>query len=295
MKYFKLAFLQNSELDRKEAAAVRKAAKQGDAESQHRLAGHLYMQDDEACVDWLRKAVKQDYALAMNDLAVLMFGGLFLPKDVKYGVQLLREAAERQCSYALLNLFFCNMEGFGMPRNRARAMQHLQQAVDLENAEAIRELAWCYRDGYGVKKSVEKCKLLNLQAAQMGVPAAMREYSRLLLDKRDKENFDPKEGVMWMLKAADGEDYEAMYDLALCHALGLYGFEQDKKKTTYWFLRAASLDPISTTLDDSLNEFELYLLEEFSDVDDDDFDVNAIEEYLDAEMIEEYMKLNTLP
>ena len=77
----------------------RKAAEQGNAEAQSKLAG-MYangqgaLQDYQAAMKWYRKAAEQGNAEALANLGVMYFNGMGIPQDIIRGHMWFKVAAE---------------------------------------------------------------------------------------------------------------------------------------------------------------------------------------------------------
>lgn len=249
-----------SEMSDGDREQLSEKAELGDADAQYRWGGELYKADKEECAEWWKKAAKQGHVLAQCDLGALYLDGLFVRKDVKYGVALLRRAAESECGCAMYNLAQCYREGEGVKRSKSEYVRLLRCSAKQDYVSAFCDLAWCYREGYGVKPDYDERKRLLLRAAEMGDVSAMYEYSLDCLEPWNDASPDVEEGLKWIHKAAECGDTTAMDDLAYTYAKGRYGVPQNMQTAHYWVLRSALYNHDEITPEEAIREFDESLI-----------------------------------
>jgi len=104
----------------------RKAAEQGDAQSQHNLGvmyaiGQGVPEDDAEAVKWFRKAAEQGCAEAQHKLGVMYANGKGVPEDDAEAVKWYRKAAEQGFDKAQVNLGLSYEFGTGVPEDYVEA------------------------------------------------------------------------------------------------------------------------------------------------------------------------------
>jgi uncharacterized protein len=114
--------------------ALRKAAEQGDANSQFNLALRYYNGEEVPkdlieAVKWYRKAAEQGDLKAQNTLASCYSKGEGVSKDLAEAVKWYRKAAEQGDAYAQYNLAMCYRKGEGIPKDEIEALAWLNIAA----------------------------------------------------------------------------------------------------------------------------------------------------------------------
>lgn len=163
----------------------RKAAEQGHAEAQEKLAemldcGKGVSRNPEEAAVWYRKAAEQRRAKAQARLAVMLDRGEGIPRDLEAAAPLYCKAARQGNETAQLRLAEMFDKGEGVPRNRekaenlyrplaergnpvarawidafdAEAVEKLRKAARQGNVMAQFALAEAYEEGRGVQKDI---------------------------------------------------------------------------------------------------------------------------------------------
>ena len=129
---------------------LRPLAEQGDAQAQSNLGG-MYMagqgvpQDEQAAVQWWRKAAAQGDAAAQYNLGVSYQDGRGVPQDSKEAVQWWRKAAAQGDGQAQVDLGVMYVKGQGVPQDVIRAFMWFSVAGTASSYDVGR-VAMNYRD-----------------------------------------------------------------------------------------------------------------------------------------------------
>lgn len=185
-------------------------AKGGEAAAQHGI-GMLYEMgagvpyaDPKAAADWYQKAVDQQYAPAINNLARLYADGRGVPADPAKAIELWSRAAAAGNNTARFNLGVQYANGNGVTADPKKAAEYLEQAAEGGLAEAQFALADFYRQGLGVPKDEAAARLWYQRAADAGVEQARAAIAEL--DRAAKEAAAPKPSEPAQEAAKTGEE-----------------------------------------------------------------------------------------
>ena len=187
----------------KAACWYRKAAEQGHAEAQEKLAemidlGQGLSRNPEEAAEWYRKAAEQDRVKAQARLAIMLDQGEGIPRDVETAAIWYCRAAERGDETAQLRWAEMLDKGEGVPGNRKEAAKWYHRlalrgnpaaktwidAFDAEEVKKLREaamrgnakarfgLAEAYEEGHGVQKDIVLAWMWGQLAADGGCEKA---------------------------------------------------------------------------------------------------------------------------
>jgi TPR repeat protein len=224
----------------------RQKAERGDAEAQFSL-GFLYLYgdfysnldaDEAKGLLWIRKSAAQGYAQAQDLMGCLLYQGRILAQDKAEAVRWFRKAAEQGDVYAQSNLGYCYYKGEGVAKDSVEAVRWLRLAAAKGEAKAQRHLGFILEAGDGVPKDC---------------PEAAKWFFNLALQRETVERYFPREecparagfspsnqappASSW-LKAAEGGDAHAQYELGWCHENG-EGAASDPDEAIRWYRRSA--------------------------------------------------------
>ncbi|MBF0181606.1 MAG: SEL1-like repeat protein [Magnetococcales bacterium] len=120
----------------------RKAAKQGHAISQYKLASVIAdgigtQQDDKEAVFWFRKSAEQGDPNAQFMLGTMFQQGRGVPKDDQQAASWFRKSAEQKNAFAQLKLGIMYGTGSGVPTDPQESLYWLKQSVENGNQDAI--------------------------------------------------------------------------------------------------------------------------------------------------------------
>lgn len=228
-----------------------KAAKNGNAESQFKLAEYFLTssdikRDEKTGMLWLQKAAEQGLSEAEQFLGRII--GRTRDKDnYKRAVYWMEQAANQGNASAQHELADFFKEGIVVRKNIKRALYWERKAADQGNAHASSELAKYY---YNKKnKDTEQALYWYKKAAEQGTGFAAEEYSGFgsdfisfvagsffveLAEFYEKENYAEEIVVQHYKKAIELEYSEAKYKLAQ-----YYDKIGNKEEALRWFEAAA--------------------------------------------------------
>ena len=229
-----------------ETKRVRAEAEKGEARAQFDL-GFLYLygniwRDIEANpalgMQWIRKSAAQGYAQAQDLIGCLLHRGQILAADKVVAVKWFRKAADQGDAYAQSNLGFCYLKGEGVAKDPGEAVRWFRLAAAKGEVKAQRHLGRILEAGEGVPKDyAEAAKwffnlALQLEKTDQYIP---RE------DRPERAGFSESNKVQpassW-LKAAEGGDTRAQFELGRCHESG-EGVAPDQDEAMKWYRRSA--------------------------------------------------------
>lgn len=95
-------------------------------------------------------------------------------------------------------------------------------------------LAWMYLDGEGVPRSQEEGRHWMQRAANQGYPAANYTLGVWSLRGMHGVKRDDTAGVIYLRKAADANDSDAMFLMGMLYARGM-GVQADAAEALHWF------------------------------------------------------------
>ena len=204
----------------------RKAAEQGHAEAQEKLAetldrGKEVSRNLEEAAVWYRKAAEQGRAKAQARLAAMLDRGEGIPRDPEAAAALYCKAARQRDETAQHRLAEMLDKGEGVPRNREKAENLYRSlagrgnpaakawidAFDAEEAEKLRKaakqgnamaqfaLAEAYEEGRGVQKDVVLAWILGRLAADGGHEDAGKFLLSLEREMTQAEVMKARHGV----------------------------------------------------------------------------------------------------
>lgn len=154
-----------------------------------------------------------------------------LAGDQAEGIDTLRTEAKQGNAKAEAVLGLCYADGEGVPKDPAAALEFMTEAAaKLPKAEAA--LGTWYLEGTIVPKDTKHAEKLLRQAAAAGVPSGEVSLGSLLYTT------DPVAAAGWFRKAADQDDPNGEYDLAVCYQTGT-GVPKDQAQEAQWMLKAS--------------------------------------------------------
>ncbi|MEQ1528155.1 MAG: tetratricopeptide repeat-containing serine protease family protein, partial [Methylococcales bacterium] len=151
---------------------TQKAAAQGWAVAQRRLA-HMYaLKDDVKAVEWYQKAAAQADADAQYKLGLMYDNGLYITKDSVKAAEWYQKAAVQGLAAAQSNLGTKFYYGDGVPKDSVKAVEWFQKAAVQGDADAQSKLGFMYTRGDGVPKDSVKAFEWTQKAAAQGLSYA---------------------------------------------------------------------------------------------------------------------------
>ena len=188
---------------------LRKAAEQGDAESQNTLGnyyynGYIVEQNYEQAVFYYRLSAEQGNAQSQNGLGFCYYSGYGVPeRDYEQAVYWFTKAAEQGDASAQNNLGLCYYDGKGVPeQNYEQGVYWFRLSAEQDYASAQNMLGCCYYYGNGVEQNYEQA-------------------------------------VYWFRLSAEQGNAWAQNNLGLCYYYG-NGVEQNYEQAVHWFTKAAA-------------------------------------------------------
>jgi TPR repeat protein/uncharacterized RDD family membrane protein YckC len=232
-----------------EAAALQKAANQGDAAAQNNLGLHYEIgwgvpKDLGKAAELYQKAADQGNARAQTNLGSLYQSGQGVPKDLKKAADLYQKAADQGNADAQTNLGSLYQSGQGVPKDLEKAADLYQKAANQGNAFGQNNLGWLYESGQGVPKDLKKAADLYQKAANQGDADAQNNLGWLYESGQgvpkdlDKAAAHFRKVAELYQKAADQGDATAQVNLGWLYENG-QGVPKDLAKAAELYQKAA--------------------------------------------------------
>jgi hypothetical protein len=186
--------------------ADRKAAEDGDAAAQCRLArayetGNGVEQNEAEAFKWYSRSAAQGYAHAQFCVGFYYHHGKGVAKDDVQAAKYYAQATENGNQFAPFYLGEMYVDGSGVAKDETKAAHFYRIAADRDNPDAQFKLGWIYSNGVGVTK-------------------------------------DYLEALKWYHKAAEHGNAAAENNLGWLYEDGI-GVFKDTTKAIYWYRRAA--------------------------------------------------------
>ncbi|MBX9912079.1 MAG: protein kinase [Beijerinckiaceae bacterium] len=209
----------------------RKAADQGLAEAQYELGriyenGILLPSDTEESSRWYEKSANGGHAPALfkRGQAFLAKSG---PDQFAIAASDFRKAAENGHAEAQFNLGVVLREGKGVPKDLGEAAAWFKKAADQGFAGAQYQLGLFYDEGLGgiLQDDARAAKFYRL-AAEQGTLGAQNILGWFYEIGRGVPQ-DMSQAALWYGKAADGNFWIAIRNIAECHCFGFDGIPKN--------------------------------------------------------------------
>lgn len=176
--------------------------------------------------------------IAQANLALILAQGKTVEKDCGGAFKWASTAAETGDARSTNLLGVLYERGCGVEANQIKATQLYQQSWGQGFPEGGYNLALNLLEGTGVEKNAAQGLSLLKQVANQGLPLAQGALGLELLFRAKPPPADPKEGLDWLNKAADGGDWMSQWVLGEMHANG-ERVEKDLETAEKWYRLAA--------------------------------------------------------
>jgi TPR repeat protein len=148
------------------------AAKQGHAQARSALE-HARQSDTEPVADTealasLRRSAGRGNPDAQVELGMCFAAGTGVPKDEREAARLYRLAADKGHAEAQLKLGNCFLNGIGVAKDGSEAARLFRLAADQGNSSGLCNLGFCYQNGIGVPVDVREAVRLFRRAVLAG-------------------------------------------------------------------------------------------------------------------------------
>lgn len=223
--------------------ALAAGAKQGDGGytlAQSYLKGYLAPKDIKKAEQYLQQAVKADHVSASYELGRRYLEGKDgFPKKAEEGRKLLKQAAARG-NMAAMNILAKYYMANPDPDNPNRGQEWLEKAAHAGHILSMARLAEAYQLGRGVPVDMEEAEQW-IQRAEGSFPcdvselvALGRSYARGI-----GVSADGKKATLYLSRAADAGDVNAMREVGMMYLDGLAGVVRDSAAGVSWLRKAA--------------------------------------------------------
>ncbi len=191
-----------------------------------------------------RKAAKQGYAAAQNNLAIMYNDGKGVEQSYTEAVKWFRKAADQGYAKAQDNLAIRYYNGEGVEQSYTEAVKWFRKAADQGYANAQYNLAYMYKNGEGVEQSYTEAVKWYRKAAEQGDAAAQNSLAIMYNDGKGVEQ-SYTEAVKWYRKAAEQGDANAQNNLAISYYNG-EGVVKSQEEAIKWWRKSAAQGHVGT-------------------------------------------------
>lgn len=224
-------------------ASIRKAAEQGEAESQYNLGHMCYRgegvaQDYKQAAEWFRRAAEQGDAGAEINLGYMYYNGQGVPLDDNQALKWFRKAAEQGIVMAQVNLGYMCYKGQGGHQDYKQAVVWYRKAAEQGEAMAQVNLGFMFYKGQGVSQDYTQAVTWYRKAAEQGEPKAQYNLG-VMYGKGEGVPQNYNQAVEWFNKAAGQGCAMAQYYLGVAYSRGR-GVPQNFVKAYAWSSLAAA-------------------------------------------------------
>lgn len=172
---------------------------------------------------------------------------------VAESLKLIKRLAAERDAYAEAQFFLANLYGtgqLGLQVDYEKSYQLYMQASKQNHAAATYRTAVCNELGAGTRKEPNRAVLFYRKAAALRDTAAMYKLSMILLHGMLLQPRNPREGVLWLRRAAgqaDEENPHALHELAMLHenpsslGPGQQLLARDENMAREFYIQAAQL------------------------------------------------------
>jgi TPR repeat protein len=224
-------------------AADVKAAEQGSAEAQYKLAkmyedGDGVAKDAVKAVEWYRKAADQGNEKAQIFLGLMYHRGEGVTKDVAMAEEWYRKAAGQgdARSQFFIGLVYDNAAK-NVTKDAVMAVEWYRKAAEQGYAEAQNLLGLAYSLGEGVAKDTAKAVEWYRKAAEQSDAEAQYRLG-LAYSLGEGVIEDDVVAVEWYRKSAEQGNALAQYFIGMSYETGV-GVPKDAVKAVEWYRKAA--------------------------------------------------------
>lgn len=151
------------------------------------LNGYGVKKDKNKALELIKEAAEQNYPEALFNLSLLYSEGELVKKDLKQAFTYMKKAADKNLPNAQFNLGVMFANGEGTPVDPTRAARWYEKAANQNFVLAQFNLALMYFEGKGVRMNLQESYIWNTIAAKSGyVPAIKsRDMDERNLGMRD--------------------------------------------------------------------------------------------------------------
>ena len=129
-----------------------------------------------------------------------------MEEKLKACIQLCEEGDPEMCAFLGKEFYY----GMNVPQDLDRAFRYLTTASEHGDAISQFTLGFMYWSGRGTEPDLDEAHRLFLLAAEQGIPEAMYNVAKILLDKDSEKNRD--EAIRWLKRSANA-GYSTAYDM----------------------------------------------------------------------------------
>jgi TPR repeat protein len=202
------------------------------------LSARAQANNDRRAAEWYRRAIAQEYAPAMTNLALLIEEGRVPDAEPGEAVALLERAAELGNREASSELAARLLNGDGVDADPERAVAMLKAAAEGGHGPSQLALAQLYVNGVGVEVDAVQAARWYGRAVESGIEQAEAPYA-VLLAKGIGVEADESKALELLERASERGESEAQWGLGLFYDEGRAGLRPNPRQAVTWWRRAA--------------------------------------------------------
>ena len=227
-EYEDTEFLENQ---RKSFEWYLKAAQNGHAQAQLKVAQHYEYENDEQAIMWYRRAAEAGLAEAQYELANHYLEDEHGAYDYSQAVAWLQKAAAQNNLDAYESLADCYLNGNGVNQDVTQAIYWLEKAAYGGRESVANTLGYMYSEGDMIPQDYNKA----VYWYYIGANSLNESKNSLGECYRDGKGVarDYKKAVYWFRSAAEDGDIDAQHNLSECYRNG-WGVPQSTSQADYW-------------------------------------------------------------
>lgn len=190
---------------------------------------HQFEEKSKEIIGLLTPLVEKENLEAMH-----LMGGVLLEREDLAGRDLLERSAALGNTHSMYSLGYLYLSGDKGFSDLAKAREYLRQAVQVHHVDAMFLYANLLLHEMTEQSTAEALTLLH-HASIHGHQMSMLHLARRLLHERYPEEVQD-EGFNWLIKAAESNASEAMYELSMLYRD--HPRYQNDEKSKYWYRKA---------------------------------------------------------
>lgn len=202
--------------------------------------GHGVKQNYKKAMEWYSKAVEKDNALGMYFMGYAFYEGMAVPQDYAKALELYTKSAEGGQLNAFSDVARAYLKGEGTPKDNEKAYEWAKKGADEGDPESMFLIGWMYDTGSAYfNKNENLAKQWYTKAIENGHVYSKVCLANLLTYNEEENPEDYVRALQLYREAAAKNDSEAMLNVGIFHYLGLGGVSKNPKEAAKWFIKAA--------------------------------------------------------
>jgi len=201
--------------------------------------GDIVTADQNKSLYWYRRAVANNYPVAMNNLALLYESGQWVDQNYSMAFKLMCNAAQQGVGISQFNIGRYYHFGIATNPNGKQAKKWYEKASKNGHIGSNYGLALMYIDGILIDKDIDKAIQLIESDAERHFPPAMFDVGNIYLKGIARE-VDIDKSILWFKQACDSGYAESCNQLGMMREDGV-GLEVNYDEAMAFYNKASGL------------------------------------------------------